>query len=291
MSGRQSSSEDAPASSLHNPEAGFTLVELVIVITLIGVIVAIAGPQLMPAIVLSRLEGTARHIAGYGRSVMAQAGLTRDTLTVRIDLDKQEYWTEHHVKKKHSIFDDDKKDKEGGAQGEGDKNSLKGLTDSNQFLDLLNREDDLKPEEEGNLLEGANMLRQEFDRFARMQMLARARTVKREGILDEIGPLFEKKFSLDDEEDEIVELEDPLLSRTVMPEGIVIESVHVGSTSQSKGTVDIEVTPLGLDQPVVLYVKGEEGDYYTVVWDPISMNARAEQGKKDIPDHLAGMSK
>ena len=61
----------------------------------------------------------------------------------------------------------------------------------------------------------------------------------------------------------------------------MIESVRVGSASYSKGEVSIEVTPLGLVDPVTFYIKGEEDDYFTVTWDPITGNVHIERGKKD----------
>jgi hypothetical protein len=58
-----------------------------------------------------------------------------------------------------------------------------------------------------------------------------------------------------------------------------IESVLVGTSKQGKGVVEIEVTPLGLNDPVEIYLKNESGDYYTVVWDPITGGARCQRGK------------
>ena len=119
-----------------------------------------------------------------------------------------------------------------------------------------------------------------------MQLMSQARQVENEGILDEIGPLFDKPFALEDEEETEEELMEPLLERTALPEGVVIESVHVGSESFSSGEADVELSPLGLDESVVIYVKNEDDEYFTITWDPITGGARIDEGKKTAPDEM-----
>jgi hypothetical protein len=110
---------------------------------------------------------------------------------------------------------------------------------------------------------------------------ARAKNVPREGILDEIGPLFDEEFRLDDEEDETrEEIKTSLLERTAMPSGVVVERIWLGSTEYEKGTVDIEVSPMGLYETVLIHVRGEDDDYYTVTWDPITGGAHLVRGKE-----------
>ena len=271
---------------------GFTLVEMLLVMAVIALMATIALPQLMPSILLSRLDGAARHVAGYGRAAMAQATLMRETIIVKLDLTNQEYWAVRRVEKAASIFDEDPKGKK--SKTATDKKKKRRDTSRKQtggndgrnddFLNLLGygrSEKDGATSDEGAMTE-ADMMRKQFDRFVQTQMLARSKQVKRGGILDEIGPLFDKKFSLEDEKETEEEVTDPLLSRTSLPDGVVIESVHVGGASHTKGEVAIEITALGLSDQVTFYLKGEDESYYTVVWDPITGNVHIEKGKKDV---------
>ena len=279
----------APSPLMSN---GFTLIEMLLVIAVIALMATIALPQLMPAIVMSRLEGAARHVAGYGRSAMAQATLLRETIVVKVDLTNQEYWTIRRKDKAESIFEEDEKDKTDneqktkGKRGSSQKQPTTGDARNGEFLNLLGY---TASENDGtawgeSAMTGADLMRQKFDRFTRAQMLVRSRQVKRGGILDEIGPLFDKKFSLDDEKETEEEVTDPLLARTSLPEGIKIESVSMAGNSHANGEVEIEITPLGLLEPVTFYIKGEDQAYYTVMWDPITGNVHIEKGKKDVTD-------
>ena len=124
-------------------------------------------------------------------------------------------------------------------------------------------------------------MRQRFERFSYMSMEARSRNVKLDGILSDIGPLFENEFTLDDEEDAKREIKTDLLSRTRLPRGVYIESVHIGNTKYERGTAEVDVTPLGLTKPVRIYVANEQSDYYTVVWDAITGHTQVLRGKQD----------
>ncbi len=272
---------------------GFTLVEMLLVMMVIALMAAISVPQLMPTILLSRLDGAARHVAGYGRAAMAQATLMRETIIVKLDLTNQEYWAVRRVEKAASIFDEESKDGKNKAATDKKKKKRRdtsrkqtGGNDgrNDDFLNLLGygrSEKDSVTSDENGMTE-ADLMRNKFDRFVQTQMLARSKQVKRGGILDEIGPLFDKKFSLEDEKETEEEVTDPLLSRTSLPDGVVIESVHVGGASYTKGEVTIEITALGLSQQVTFYLKGEDESYYTVFWDPITGNVHIEKGKKDV---------
>lgn len=253
---------------------GFTLVEMVVVIALIGLLAGIAMPQLMPALVFSRLEGAARHLAGFGRSAVAQASLMRETLRIQVDFDAKQYWIERLAAKTGSLFDEKKKD--------GDEKA--DAVPAEDILDLMHRTDEPSEEE---VAASVDLMRDRFEQFVRAQLASRAKQVEHEGILDEIGPLFDKPFSLDNEDDAWEEVKEPLLERTQLPDGVVLESLWVGGKEHSGGQVEIELTALGLAEPVVFHLTNEDGDYFTVTWDAITGVTRIERGKKP-PEQAKG---
>jgi prepilin-type N-terminal cleavage/methylation domain-containing protein len=263
-------------------DGGYTLVELAVVIAIAGLIMAIAIPQLMPTILFSNLEGAARHMASYGRAAIAQAVIAHERLTIRIDLspeeDKpQQYWTirwltEYELEEdEEGMFDDD---------------TFGRLEETSQGQRMQDMNASLYQEgSQEAMSEQARILQERFDRFANMSLQSKARNVKHDGILSETGDLFEgKEFELDDEadEDSLDEVKTSLLERTRLPEGVTIESVRVGTTDFSEGLVEVDVTPLGLAEPVYVYLKSEKNDeYFTVSWDAITGNAHIYEGKEE----------
>lgn len=267
----------APQASVR----GFTLVELLVVIGLITMIVGIALPRLMPVIMFSKHEGAARRIASYGRSAIGHAVLMKVRLTVVVDLEHQEYWCEQWPEPK-----EEEKDAEGLGLATGPvlpKDSLELLAMAQGALAAGEDE-----EVDGDLLdEQSKRMNKGFDRMARLSLMTRAERVihDRAGILDEIEPLFEKEFTLDldaDEEPEPEELFEPLLERTRLPDGCTIDSVRVGERNFSSGTVEIEITPLGLSAPVVFEIADEDGEYFTVEWDPITSDSHLRAGRASL---------
>ncbi len=127
-------------------------------------------------------------------------------------------------------------------------------------------------------------MRRRFEQMAQAATTSRANNVKRSGILQDVGPLFDEEFSLgvDIESDEelLEEVTLPLLLRTPLPDDVMIETVMVGGQEYSSGLVEITITPFGLSQPVVFYVKDAGDDYYTVTWDAITGGAHLESGRQ-----------
>lgn len=250
--------------SFHRNRGGFTLVELLIVIALITVLVAFAAPKLLPAIAVARLEGAARHATNYGRAAIAHAALYQEQLTVKIDLDKQQYWTERWVDASEALFDLDEEPEE-------DREELGAA-----FGGTL--------EEEEEAVLKAEQTLERFERLARLRIEMRVKNLDKGGLFDDFEPLFEERFTLHDDEtdEEAEEVKVSLLQRTKLGDGVEIESVQVGSKTHANGTVEVEITPIGLAETVVFYLKGSAGDYYTVAWDPITGGARLYEGKERL---------
>lgn len=256
---------------------GFTLVEMAVVVFLLALIMSVALPQLVPLIAFSELSGAARHLANYGRGAVAESTMLRETLLVRFDLDAQEYYTvrieypdpvegEEYVDQWSLLSSSralESKEFAGAlAQGRVD-GLLQGMPDGY---------DDAEADAQ---------LSARFDRFARRTLEARAQNVKQDpGILDEIGPLFEREFSLTLDEPIETELTDMVLERVRLPKSIRIESVEVEGVEYRSGLVEVELNPLGLAGLAGFYLVDDDGEYYTVVWDPVTGQTRFLSGQQ-----------
>jgi prepilin-type N-terminal cleavage/methylation domain-containing protein len=272
------------AGAPHTSRGGFTLLEMTVVIFIIGIIAAIVFPQLLPVIAFSQLEGSARHLSNYGSGAIAEATMLREDLTVRFDLDAQEYYT---IRMEYPSEGEG----EGGGQADqlGLLSQMQGGGKSPEDLAAMLSGGDVDP----SLLSqmpadfDAEKAKQQYDdkfaKFSRRSIEARAKNVKQDqGLLDQIGPLFEKKFSLKEDEPIEVEMDDTVLRRTRLDSPVRIESVVVDGVRSDRGVVEIDVSPLGLNQVVAIYLANESGEYYTVVWDPVTGGTRIIQGKADI---------
>lgn len=263
--------------------AGFTLIELSVVVFIIGIIAALAFPHLLPVIAFSQLEGQARHLANYGRSAVAMATMTRQELTVYFDLDEQQYYTIRLVYP----------EPEGEAEGEqSDQLSMLSEMRGGDPMELAARLAegrsqggmfDEMPEDFDD--EAANQqMAQRFNQFARAATEERAKNVKHEeGILEDVGPLFEEEdqFSLEEMEPVEEEVAGPILERVRLENDVVIEYVVIEGESHSSGVVELKISPLGLHSNVGFHLSHEDA-YYTVTWDAASGGAKVEDGKVAI---------
>ncbi len=258
--------------------AGFSLVELTVVVFLISLVLSVALPQLIPVIAFSELQGMARHMANYGRGAVAEATMLRETLIVRFDLDAQEYYT---VRISYPQS----------AEGEEYVDQWALLEDSQSFasddfkssLSLRSGGDLFGAPEGFDDLEANGQLRERFDRFARTRVMEAARNVRHEeGLMDDIGPLFDEEFSLDMAEPEEVELTDMVLERVKLPETVRLESVVVAGVEYASGVAEIELSPLGLLDVSGMYLVNEDDEYYTVIWDPVTGQTQYIEGRQSL---------
>lgn len=249
---------------------GYTLIELVLVVTLIVIVLAIAMPRLLPVFAFSQLEGSARHIANYGRSAIAYSAFKQEPITFRFDFATGEYACLRWVEKDDGLF----ADKDAGIP---DTQVVE--ANAANALNLVNQQGGSPQERAQQALE----FEYQMDLAFRRSLEARARNVPQEGLLADVNPMEEFNFSLDEnEEEQREEVTASTLTRTALPEGVSVESIRVGSEEYTKGVVDIEITPVGLSDAVTFIVKSTDDDYFTVEWDPITGGAHLTRGKGGI---------
>lgn len=250
---------------------GFTLIELCVVIVLIAIIMAVAMPRLLPVISYSKLEGAALHLGHYGRAVIQQATLDRQLLTVEINLDKQQYKTVRRVEVAPSDASSSAPNNSGLFS---DTQSAFGPTSSSQSPSLA----------DGGTASQGEEMQAAFDQFQRLALQSRARNVQQDDMLSDIGPLFDRQFTLDPnaQNNQYEDVTTPLLTPTALPDNVRIEDVRFGGKDHTKGIVKIDVSPLGLTEPVEFYVLGDNGDSYTVLWDAITGEATVAEGKQNL---------
>lgn len=251
------------------------------VIIIVGVIASVALPQLLPLLIFSELDGEARRLANYGAGAIAEAALFGTDITVHFDLAEQEYYATRLV------FPE--------AEEEAEAMDHLGMFSS------FRSSSDLSPAELSDMLaaraqgdqrlssdlpagfDPAEADAQMHDRFSTRfyQLLyKRAENVKHDtGFLSEIGPLFEREFTLSWSEPYEEELTDPILRRYRLPAGVQLADVRVEGSSNTRGTVEIDVSPLGLNYEVLLYLRNDDGDYFTVVWHPLTGRGMAREGR------------
>ncbi|NUM56448.1 MAG: prepilin-type N-terminal cleavage/methylation domain-containing protein [Candidatus Hydrogenedentes bacterium] len=266
---------------------GYTLIELMFVVFIIALVLSIAMPSLMPAMLSSQLEGSARHLANYGRSVIAYSALNHEPVTVRVDLANGEYyclkWSEEDLaiqsglqsaglsgiegKNDMGLTRDPNKQADGLSTGTGSEMTIQELMSVGTPEDLEFQRDEVQ---------------YELDQIFQRSLIAQARNVPTESVVSDVDPLLQKEFSLtlEGKEEQREEVQDALIEHGYLPPDIVIESILLNGQEVSEGPIDIEVTPIGLSQSVSFFLRGAKDEYYTVQWDPITGGAHLMRGKE-----------
>lgn len=268
---------------------GFTLLELAIVVFLIGLVAAMSVPQLLPIIAFSELEGSARRVAGFGQGAMAHSALMRERLVVRIDLKAQEIYAVHWVlpeqEKAEALEAEAEPDqlaklaqlREMGVRSPADLQE-KFLGGGGDFSSLLGNEDGAFDAE----MAGYQM-DDKFNTFAREALEVRAQNVKHDSsFLDDVGNILDdvEDFDLDKEEPVEEELADPILRRTRLRGDVRIQGVEIDGEYSSQGVAEVEFSVLGLTQKVIIFIENEDGEAYTILWDPISNRSNVHAGRE-----------
>ncbi len=265
---------------------GYTLIELMFVVFILALLMSIAMPRLMPAMLSSQLEGSARHIANFGRSAVAYSAMNHEPITVRFDLANREYYSLRWADEQYGLESGMESAGLSGIEGKNrmgltlseDKQSnglSTGTTGDLPIKDLIatGTAEDLEANREE--------VQYELDRSFERSLIAQARSVPQQSLLD-TDDMLEKDFSLSTEEDEEQreEVQDALLDHGYLPDEIVIESVMLSGELFSEGIVDIEITPIGLSESVAFILRGPKDEYFTVEWDPITGGAHMVRGKE-----------
>ena len=281
-----------PLTHRHRPACrnfreGFTLIELAVVVFLLSLMAAIAIPRLLPVIAYSELEGTARRLAGYGQGAMGHSALLRERIVVRIDLSEQQVYTVHWILPEKEAAEQAAAEAEPDQlaklallreKGIGSQADLQEKLGSGKGLSDILSDDDGAFDSE---LAGFQMT-DKFNVFARQALEVRAENVKHdESFLDDVGlDLSEENiFDPDAEEPVEEELGDPILRRIGFSSNAQIVGVELDGEYTSRGVVEVEFSVLGLGQRVVIFVENEDGDAFTVLWDPISNRSNVFVGR------------
>jgi prepilin-type N-terminal cleavage/methylation domain-containing protein len=253
---------------IRRTERGFTLIEMLVVVAIVGSILAVAMPRFLPMILYSTHEGAARHLALYGRAAIAEASLSSERLYVRIDLEHNEYWVER-------IPDPPEEEPIHAAMEEDTK-----LPEDDGDLKALAQEELAKRAESQGTDEGRDVLEEQSTRMAeqsnlraRKALVAQAARVKHDeralprSARDELNPTLAQRAR--EEQMEPEEVKTPLLERTTLPAEVQFAWVTVAGVRHTKKLVTVEVGPAGLDSEAEFGLVNLEGELFVVTWNPV----------------------
>jgi prepilin-type N-terminal cleavage/methylation domain-containing protein len=263
-------------ANLHT-RRGFTLIELMFVILLIAMIASVSVPRLLPLITLTEHQNEARHLVGFGRASMAHASMAHENIVVRIDLDNQRYWVEMQpdVYEEPEGIEDDPYAEDDDWMPE-DKSELRAASQTILMGNDVEQEFSDGDDQTKILERQRENMGKEFSSMTLNSLFARAKRVRHEDDdlfgRDELveDDLYEDEY---DGEPGTNPVDNDLLMPHVVIESVFIDSVYVGEEEYTKGIVDIELSPLGLETGVAMVLINEDSDVLVVQWDPLTGNA------------------
>jgi len=209
----------------------------------------------------------------------------RERVVVRVDLKAQEIYAVHWV---YPETEEEKKKRE----EEPDQLSKfamlreKGIRSEKDLQEKMLQGGELKSllsdgKSEFDAEQAGYQMDDRFNQFTREALEARAKNVKHEeDFLGDVGNVLDDvpDFDPDEKEPEEEELADPILRRTRLRGDVRITGVEIDGESITRGVAEVEFSVLGLTQRVVFYLEDEDGNAYTVVWDPVMARTKMAAG-------------
>jgi prepilin-type N-terminal cleavage/methylation domain-containing protein len=291
---------------------GFTLIELMIVALLISMIISVTVPRLLPMLATTTVEGECRTMMGFGRSVVAHALLANEEVVVKIDLDQKEYWAEalpSGSTVRTDTYEEDQEEEEEEKFGEFDipedpkelalevhkvlehRESEAEDLDPNfehKFLDPKEFYSVKEEDQEAIMLKQKENMEDQFHERYRQSMIILSKKIvhndpfdyeNQSNLEDPYRLEYEEDVEIDEEGDPLggEELMDTLVRRRAFDETIKIESIYIDNEEVIEGIAEFIVTARGLSSEVELTLANDDGDRYTVFWNPITGTIWFEQ--------------
>lgn len=250
--------------------AGFTLIELVVVVAIMAGVLALAAPKLLPVLLYSTHEGAARRLANYGTAAIAEAALRRETLIFKFDFAEQAYWIERLPEPPDEDEEREKKEEAEVAGVPADDAELERMAQEEAAKELPQSG---KRTEAGSkvLDEQAKRMLEKSRKRERKLLGARADRVKQD---DKMLPASQQEKNQrtkpGDEEAEPEEVSSILLARITLPEEVELVLVEIGGEEVKKGSGELEITPAGIELEAKFYLMNTEGRTFVVTWDPVT---------------------
>jgi hypothetical protein len=221
---------------------------------------------------MSTQMAEANRLSNFGRTAIARSAMMREHYSVMIDIDNQEYWvlrwpTAAELEEEESITPEQK-------------------------IALGTKSAPVEENPQDALAAKSKEMRASFEALARLTTENRARHVRHDKdseMFNDAEPMFKSdEFELEKMEDEETEKEmrtevvHHLLNRHRLPDGVRMETVETTGMAYTSGVVEVDVTPLGLMEPVAIFIVDDQESALTVKWDAMTGLAHVGDGRQSI---------